>query len=115
MLENRLGVWFSEWDEGNRVHYGNVILGRIALADGDVEGAEQHLLAAGRMPGSDSLKWGGPDIAGEGPSRARAARERAAVSLCLDMDLWETHQERLRNWIAVEAGRTPDFGSNLSF
>ncbi len=118
MLENRLGAWFSEWDEGNRVHYGNVILGRIALADGDVEGAEQHLLAAGRMPGSDSLKWGGPDMALAKDLLEHGRRESVLryLELCLDMDLWETHQERLRNWIAlVEAGRTPDFGSNLSF
>ena len=98
------------------MHYGNVILGRMALADGDIEGAEEHLLAAGRTPETHDLAWGGPDMTLAKALLERGRRESVLRYLELCLDLWETDQERLSNWIAlIETGRPPDFSSNLSF
>jgi len=106
----------DDWNRGNRLHFGNLVLGRVALAKDDIEGAAQYLLAAGRTPGSPQLNSFGPDM-----SLARDLLERGQtqvvvryLELCLDF--WKMGQDRLKEWIAlIEAGRTPDFSRNLRF
>lgn len=50
------------WNSGNRIHHGNLILGRIALTQGDVAEAKTRLLAAGKTPGSPQLNSFGPNM-----------------------------------------------------
>src|SRR5262249_1961283 len=45
----------------NTTHIGNIVLGQIALTNGDANSAKEHLLAAARVPGSPSLGSFGPD------------------------------------------------------
>ena len=106
----------DDWNRGNRIHYGNLVLGRIALSDGDLGGAGRHLLAAGRTPGSPQLNSFGPDmaLAKDLLNRGETQTVRRYLELCLEF--WEMGQDRLRNWIAlIEAGRTPDFSRHLRF
>ena len=44
-------------NDGNAIHYGHLMLGRVALKIGDLEQAKQHLEAARRTPR--------PDVQGE--------------------------------------------------
>jgi tetratricopeptide (TPR) repeat protein len=37
----------SDWNHGNAIHHGNLILGRIALQENDIKSAEDYLLKAG--------------------------------------------------------------------
>jgi len=114
--EQMLGNIPDDWNRGNRLHYGNLVLGRIAVSDGDLQRAGQYLLSAGRMPGSPQLNSFGPDMA-----LAKALLERGQtqvvvryLELCLAF--WKMGQDRLKEWIAlIEAGRTPDFSRNLRF
>lgn len=104
------------WNRGNRIHYGNLVLGRIALSGGDLGGAGQRLLAAGRTPGSPQLNSFGPDMALAKALLERGERQTVLRYLELCLDFWEMGQDRLRNWIAlIEAGRTPDFSRHLRF
>ena len=52
----------GSWNYGNAIHHGHLVLGRLALLDDNVEGAREHLLAAGRTPGSPQLNSFGPDM-----------------------------------------------------
>ncbi|MDE2972367.1 MAG: RNA polymerase subunit sigma-24 [Acidobacteriota bacterium] len=104
------------WNRGNRVHYGNLVLGRIALADGDLRGAGQYLLAAGRTPGSPQLNSFGPDMALARDLLERGETQTVLRYLALCLEFWEMGQDSLKNWIAlIEGGRTPDFGRHLRF
>ena len=49
------------WNQGNRTHFGNVTLGRIALAEGNVEEARYRLVAAATIGGPSQLNSFGPD------------------------------------------------------
>ncbi len=53
----------SGWSYESNLHYGNITLGRIALAEGDVKQARSYLLRAGAVPGSRYLELVGPDTA----------------------------------------------------
>ena len=50
------------WNRGDRVHHGNLILGRIALARGDTDEAKSRLLLAGQTEGSPQLNSFGPNM-----------------------------------------------------
>jgi hypothetical protein len=52
----------NDWNYGNAVHDGHVVLGQVALAFGDVDTAKSELLAAGRTPGSPQLNSFGPNM-----------------------------------------------------
>jgi len=105
-----------DWNYGNAIHDGNMVLGRLALVYGDPEEAKRRLLEAGKTPGSPQLNSFGPNmslardllVAGEGEVVIEYLKQ------CLEF--WELGRERLKNWIAlVEGGRRPDFGANLIY
>jgi tetratricopeptide (TPR) repeat protein len=50
------------WDYGNVIHNMNVLLGRTALRQGNLEEAKQYLLKAGKSPGSPQLNSFGPQF-----------------------------------------------------
>lgn len=105
-----------KWPQGNAIHDGNMVLGRLALRAGDVAGAKKFLLAAGLSEGSPVLGSFGPNM-----TLARellAAGERDAVleyfSECAHF--WKMGTEKLPMWTAaVKNGKIPDFGANLVY
>ena len=102
------------WNYGNNVHHGNIALGKIALAQGEVQAAASHLLLAGDTPGSPQLNSFGPDT--ELARKLLEEGEDEAVLQYLDQcaKFWKSGQERLKAWTAiVRAGEIPtsrDFG-----
>ena len=106
----------DDWNAGNRIHYGNLILGRIALADGDLEEARARLIAAGETPGSPQLNSFGPDMALAKALFERGEKQTVLRYLEMCLEFWEMGQDELKNWIAlIEGGRTPDFTGQLRF
>src|SRR5688572_15117506 len=53
----------DDWNSGNLLHHGHLLLGRVAYERGDLEGAEAGLLAAAAAPGSPQLATFGPNMA----------------------------------------------------
>lgn len=106
----------EDWNHGNRIHFGNLILGRIALLEGNTEEAKSRLVAAGETPGSPQLDSFGPDmtLAWELLKQGEAETVLKYLSLC--SDFWALGRSNLKDWIAqIKNGETPEFGGNLMF
>src|SRR6188768_2707572 len=52
----------DDWNYGNAIHDGHMVLGRLALVDGDVAKAKRELIEAGKTPGSPQLDTFGPNV-----------------------------------------------------
>lgn len=104
----------KNWNSGNAVHHGNLVLGRVALQDGDVDKAKSYLLAAGRTEGSPQLNSFGPNM-----TLAKDLLEKGEKQVVLEyFDLcgkfWQ--REELDQWRAtVKGGGIPEFGANLVY
>jgi hypothetical protein len=113
LAESKHGVF---WWTGDAIHQGNIVLGRLALGNGDVAAARRYLLLAGKTPGSTSLASQGPNMA-----LARDLLERgesAAVLQYLEEcgAFWTGDRGKLAEWTAlIRAGLKPDFGVNVTY
>lgn len=86
----------------------NVVLGRIALANGDVDKAGLHLLAAGKTHGSPSLGSFGPDLTLAKDLLAGGQRDTVRQFIQSCKTFWHSGQEQLTSWtIALESGGDP--------
>lgn len=107
---------WNDFNRGNSLHQGHLVLGRIALHRNEVVMAERELLLAGERPGSPTLKSFGPNM-----SLAKellAAGRRDAVLKYFDECalFWHDRSSKLPAWRAdIAAGRTPNFGANLYY
>lgn len=105
----------SDWNYGNAIHNGNILLGRIALQNGDIPGAKRHLVAAGETPGSPQLNSFGPNMSLAKELFEKGEAETVLTYLQSCTKFWEMGKDRLETWItAVKAGTKPDFSSNLN-
>lgn len=106
----------SDWDSGGRIHKGNIILGRIALRRGDVEGAKAHLLAAGNVSGSPVLGSFGPNMTLAKELLEKGERETVLAYLQECAKFWTMGGDKIQNWSAtIKGGGIPDFEANLDY
>ena len=101
--------WDTEY--GNAVHYSHLVIGRIALHRGDLEGAKSHLLEAGKAPSSPQLAAFGPDmtLAQELLARGESAAVLEYLAEC--EKLWSARPDPLNEWeMAIRSNAIPDFG-----
>lgn len=112
-----LGRQFDgDWDSGNAIHHGHLLLGRVAMARGDYDRAETELIAAGRTPGSPQLDSFGPNcqLAAELLEIGRAEPVVEFLRLC--DRFWDRESSRSAEWIdEIRRGSVPDFGANLLY
>ena len=114
--EAMLTATTGDRNRGDYHHYGNLVLGRIALAEGNIQEAGARLVAAGRTEGAPLRRFGGPDMALAKALLEQGETETVLRYLELCLDIWEQGQEDLRDWIVlIEAGRIPDFDHNFLF
>jgi len=110
------GRYVDDFSYGGALHHWNLVLGRLSLANGEIEEAKRYLLEAGRTPG-------GPALGSFGPSMTLAKEllelgEQDAVIAYFDLcaRFWRSEGGRLAEWkSAVAAGEMPDFGTNLRY
>jgi hypothetical protein len=101
---------------GNAIQDYHIVLGVLALKAGDRTTAEQHLLEAGRSPGSPQMDTFGPNM-----TLAKALLEQGRKKTVLRYfelcrKFWKMDDGRLDRWRdAVRTGRIPDFGANLHY
>lgn len=103
-------------NDGDAIHQGNLVLGRVALEMGDIDRAKRHLLASGRTKGSPSLCSFGPNMSLAKDLLERGEREVVLEYFELCSRFWESHADRLDAWAKeTEEGKIPDFGANLRY
>jgi tetratricopeptide (TPR) repeat protein len=106
----------DDWNYGNALFEGNIVLGRIALQHGDIVGAKEHLLSAGETPGSPQLDSFGPNMTLAKELLEKGEREVVLTYLQSCAKFWKMGGDNLQNWMAtIRGGGTPDFGANLSY
>jgi hypothetical protein len=94
------------------VHNGHLLLGRIALREGDTARASAHLILAGQAGATGLLPVFGPDMRLAAELVASGDREGVIRYLSLCRAFWLNGQ--LDDWIAqLRAGEIPDFSRNL--
>ena len=102
------------WNYGNMIHHGHLILGRLALRTGDLQQAKEHLLAAGKTPGSPQLNSFGPNMMLARELLEKGERQAVLEYFELCGTFWK--QDKLAEWTKeVQAGKVPEFGANLNY
>jgi len=115
-LLTEVGSDRSQWNYGDAVHKGNLILGRSAVREGRLAEAVTFLRASGDTPGSGVLNSFGPNM-----SLAKDLLERGEVEAVLNYFescrlFWKMGGARLDAWSKdVQAGNIPNFGANLRY
>lgn len=105
----------GDWNYGNAIHHGNIVLGRIAFKSGDIEKAKQYLLKAGETSGSPQLNSFGPNM-----MLAKELLEKNESQIVIQYFelcgiFWEMGQDRLTDWTdKVNKGVIPDFKTSLN-
>jgi len=106
----------SNWNYGNAVHKGNIVLGLVELRRENVADAKEHLLVAGLTPGSPQLDSFGPNMTLAKELLEKGEREVVLAYLQDCEKFWKMGSGKLQEWIAtVKTGGIPDFGANLSY
>jgi hypothetical protein len=99
-----------DWDYGNVLHEMHVLLGRVALEEGDLEKADLHLLRAAATPGSPQLNSFGPDWTLASDLLERGRREAVSTYVLRVEKFWESGRDQLAEWKRVlAAGGMPQF------
>lgn len=108
--------FLKDWNYGNAIQDGNLVLGRIALKEGRVDEAKQRLLEAGKSPGSPQMNSFGPNVSLARDLLEKGERETVLQYLELCREFWKMGPRQLDQWTEdVKAGRTPEFGANLFY
>ena len=106
----------KDWNYGNAVLEGNIVLGRIALQRGDIAGAKEHLLAAGQTPGSPQLDSFGPNMTLAKELLEKGERDTVLGYLQSCAKFWKMAGNNLQAWAAtIKGGGIPDFGAHLYY
>lgn len=104
----------TNWNTGNALHKAHLVLGLLALDDGDLGKAKSHILDSGRIPGSPQLNSFGPNM-----RLALALLQRGESQVVLEYfelcgKFWPSPM--LDEWRdQVRAGEIPDFAASLSY
>jgi tetratricopeptide (TPR) repeat protein len=106
----------GDWNYGNAIQDGNLVLGRIALKEGRTDEAKQNLIEAGKSPGSPQMNSFGPNMSLAKDLLEKGERETVLQYFELCRKFWSMGQDTLTQWTKdVKAGQTPDFGANLVY
>jgi hypothetical protein len=104
----------EDWNYGNAIHDGHTTLGLVAVRQGDIEKARQHLLESAQIAGSPQLNSFGPSmtLAKELLDKGERGAVLQYFSLC--RTFWKTGAQSLDAWSeAVRNGKTPNFGVSM--
>ncbi len=94
--------------QGDAIHIGNLVLGRIALRTGDIEKAKSHLLESARTDGSPVLCSFGPRMILAKEFLERGETEVVLRYLMLCSVFWKHGRDELARWVEqIKQGEIP--------
>lgn len=106
----------GNWNYGNAIHDGNLVLGRIAVREGRIEEAKKYLLAAGKSPGSPQMNSFGPNMSLAKDLLEKGERDTVLQYFELCRKFWKMDDSKLDDWShEVKAGKIPQFCANLVY
>ncbi len=106
--------WKDDWNYGNAIQAGNLGLGRIKLRANDITGAVEHLLYAGKTPGSPQLNSFGPNFILADELFAVGKTEEVKEYLKLCRNFWKNGKDNIERWIKIiEDGGKPNFLTSM--
>lgn len=105
-----------DWNNGNAIHDGNMVLGLVALSNGNLGQAGKYLLDAGKTPGSPQLGSFGPNMSLAKELLQKGEKEVVLEYFALCRIFWKMGNDSLDEWTAmVRGGGMPKFGANLVY
>ncbi len=106
----------DDWNYGNAICKGNLTLGRIELRRGNIRGAKNHLILAGKTPGSSKLSTSGPNMLLVKELLEEGEKESVIEFLGLCEGFWDNDFGKLKKWKKqVSKGEIPYFGGTLLY
>jgi hypothetical protein len=106
----------NDWNYGNAIQDGNLVLGRIAVSEGKLAEAKQFLLEAGKSKGSPQMDSFGPNMSLAKDLLEKGERDTVLQYFELCRRFWKMDYGKLDDWSKeVKAGKIPDFGANLVY
>jgi hypothetical protein len=101
---------------GDAIQDANLVLGRIAVREGNIEAAKNYLIAAGKSPGSPAMDSFGPNMTLAKDLLEKGERDTVVEYFMHCRRFWKMDYGKLDKWIAeVMDGKTPNFGANLLY
>jgi len=101
---------------GDHVYDGNLVLGRLAARDGNIDEAKRRLLAAAHTDGSPTLDSFGPNMSLAKDLLEKGERDAVLQFFQLCRNFWKDDHGQLDEWTTdIRAGKIPYFGANLSY
>ena len=85
----------DDWNYGNAIYNGNVVLGLVALRQDNVADARRYLLESGKTPGSPVLGSFGPDFTLARELLEKGERDTVLEFLTLCKGFWKMGGDRL--------------------
>lgn len=108
----------SNWNYGNAIHHSNLILGRIALRNGETMKAKEFLLKAGKTSGSPQLNSFGPNMMLARELLEKGEKDIVLMYIDLSRKFWNSllSWRKTRKWKRdILNDKLPDFGAHLHF
>ena len=108
----------ENWNYGNAIHHGNLLLGRIALQNGKIEKAKEYLIKAGKTPGSPQLNTFGPNMKLANELLEIGEKEIVIKYIKLCEEFWDKRFSKANIVLweeSIERNETPDFKANLLY
>jgi hypothetical protein len=100
---------------GSAMNDAYLVLGRIAVRNGNIEDAKRYLIAGGESPTTPQLENYGPNMSLAKDLLAKGERQVVLDYFELCRRSWINGGGQLDKWSQqVRDGKTPDFGANLS-
>ena len=88
----------GDWNYGNAIQDANLVLDRLALAQGNLQEAQQRLLASADSNGSPQMNSFGPNMSLAKDLLAKGEKETVLTYFALCGKFWTMGTDRLKLW-----------------
>jgi hypothetical protein len=108
----------NDWNHQNAIHHAHLVLGRVKLISGDIEGAKTELVRAAAVTGSPQLDTFGPNMTLAKELLEKGQRDAVLRYFEDCQKFWKSESARrqLEIWTeSVKQGKIPNFRGNLSY